>query len=119
MRSLRFASVLLLACAARLPAAEPPPLSFAEALAAARGGNEALLAARSEVLQREEERKAASGLYFPSVSIDPLYTHLGEHILLDLNPIRDVILKLHPQVPPALVPPFEETLFKEDMLRLP
>jgi outer membrane protein TolC len=119
MRSLRFATVLLLACAARLPAAEPPPLSFPEALAAARGGNESLLAARAEVRQREEEKKAAKGLYFPTVSFVPLYTHLNDDILLDLNPIRDVILKLHPQVPPALVPPFEDTLFKQDMLRLP
>ena len=119
MRALRFAPTLLLACAVRLPAAEAPPLSFPEALAAARGGNESLLAARAEVRQREEEKKAAKGLYFPTVSFAPLYTHLNDDILLDLNPIRDVILKLHPQVPASLVPPFEETLFKQDMLRLP
>lgn len=119
MRSLRLAPTLLLACAARLPAAEPPPLTFPEALAAARGGNESILAARAEVRQREEEKKAAKGLYFPTVSFAPLYTHLNDDILLDLDPIRDVILKLHPQVPPALVPSFEETLFKQDMLRLP
>lgn len=119
MRSLRLATTLLLAFAARLPAADPPPLSFPEALAAARGGNESLLAARAEVREREEERKAAKGLYFPTVSFVPLYTHLNDDILLDLNPIRDVILKLHPQVPPSLVPSFEETLFKQDMLRLP
>jgi outer membrane protein TolC len=119
MRSLRLASTLLVVCAARVPAAERPPLSFAEALAAARGGNESILAARAEVRQREEEKKAAKGLYFPTVSFVPLYTHLNDDILLDLNPIRDVILKLHPQVPPVLVPSFEETLFKQDMLRLP
>jgi outer membrane protein TolC len=110
--------VLVAAAASRL-AAEPPPLSFADAVAAARSRNESLLAARAEERQRQDERKAAKGLYFPTVSFVPLYTHLNEEILLDLDPIRDVVLKLHPQVPPALVPPFEETLFKQDMLRLP
>jgi outer membrane protein TolC len=119
MRSLRLAPALLLACAARLPAQDTAPLAFADALAAARGRNESLLAARTEVRQRQEERKAARGLYFPTLSFAPIYTHLNEDILLDLNPIRDVILKLHPQVPPSLVPPFEETLFKQDELRLP
>jgi outer membrane protein TolC len=119
MKPLRLASTLLLVCAARLPGEEPPPLSFSEALAAARGSNESVLAARAEVRQREEERKAAKGLYFPTVSFAPIYTHLNDDILLDLNPIRDVMLKLHPQVPATLVPPFQETLFKQDMLRLP
>jgi hypothetical protein len=119
MKVLRLASTLLLVCAVRLPAQEPPPLSFPDALAAARGRNESILAARSEVRQREEEKKAAKGFYFPTVSFAPLYTHLNDEILLDLNPIRDVILKLHPQVPPSLVPSFEETLFKQDELRLP
>lgn len=107
-----------LAAASPAPAA-PPGLSFGEALARAHAGNEQILAARAEAKQREEERKAARGLYFPTVSLDPLYTHLGDEILLDLNPIRDVILTLHPSVPPARVPGFEETLFKQDMLRLP
>jgi outer membrane protein TolC len=119
MKALRLASTLLLVCAVRLPAEEPSPLSFPDALAAARGGNESILAARSEVRQREEEKKAAKGLYFPTVSFAPIYTHLNDDILLDLNPIRDVMLKLHPQVPSSLVPSFEETLFKRDELRLP
>ena len=104
------------------PAAGPaagPGLSFADALARARAGNEQVLAARAEERQRAEERKAARGLYFPTVSFDPVYTHLGEEILLDLDPIRSVILTLHPNVPSARVPSFEETLFKQDMLRLP
>ncbi len=108
--------VLLLQAA---PPPAVPPLGFAEALQRARGGNESILAARSEETQRQEERRAARGLYWPSVSFDPLYTHLGEEILLDLDPIRDVVLTLHPQVPPRLVPHFEETLFQQDMLRLP
>jgi outer membrane protein TolC len=119
MRPLRLAPILLLVCAVRLPAQEPPPLSFGDALSAARGQNESILAARAEVRQREEERKAAKGLYFPTLSFAPIYTHLNDDILLDLNPIRDVILKLHPTVPPSLVPPFQETLFKQDELRLP
>jgi len=119
MKALRLASALIVFAAARLPAEDPPPLSFPDALAAARSGNESILAARSEVRQREEEKKAAKGLYFPTVSFAPIYTHLNDDILLDLNPIRDVMLKLHPQVPPSLVPPFQETLFKQDELRLP
>ena len=101
------------------PPPASPPLSFAEAAAAARRGNESLLVARSEVRQRELEQGAARALRFPTLSVDPIYTHLGEQITLDLNPIRDVMLKLHPQVPASLVPSFEETLFKQDMLRVP
>ena len=119
MRALRLAPTLLLACAVRLPAAEPPPLSFPEALAAARGGNESLLAARAEVRQREEEKKAAKGLYFPTVSFAPaLHPPRRRH-----PPRPQPDPGRHPEAPPAgaagLVPPFEETLFKQDMLRLP
>ncbi len=108
---------LLLAVPATGPA--PPPLGFSEALRLAQERNESLLAARSEVVQREQEKQAARALHLPTLSFDPIYTHLGDPIALDLNPIRDVILTLHPQVPPSRVPPFEETLFKQDMLRLP
>ncbi len=135
MRPLRLAVALLLACAAALRAEapippreeapnppradEPEPLTFGDALARARGQNESLLAARTEVMEREREREAARALYFPTISFAPVYTHLGDEIRLDLDPIRNVMLKLHPQVPPALVPSFQETLFKQDMLRLP
>lgn len=101
------------------PVAAPAPLTFAEALAAARSRNESLLAARSELRQRELERGAARALRFPALSVDALYTRLGDEIQLDLNPIREVMLTLHPQVPSRLVPPFEETLFQRDRLRLP
>jgi len=53
MRPLRLAPILLLVCAARLPAQEPSSLSFGDALSAARGQNESILAARAEVRQRE------------------------------------------------------------------
>lgn len=94
-------------------------LSFSEALAIALGGNESLLAARLELRRREREREAARALRLPSVTLAPLYTHLGAPVLLDLGPIRDTLLALHPQVPASRVPPFEETLFEQDMLRLP
>jgi outer membrane protein TolC len=119
MRTLPLASALLLLCAVPLRAEEPTPLTFGDAVTAARGRNESLLAARTEVREREKEREAARALYFPTVSFAPIYTHLDDEIQLDLNPIRDVMLKLHPQVPAAMVPPFQETLFKQDMLRLP
>ncbi len=119
MKSLLLALMLLFVDAARLSAEEASPLGFPEALAGARRRNESLLAARAEVRQREQERKAATGLYFPTLSFAPVYTHLNDDIPLDLDPLRDVILKLHPQVPAAAVPSFQETLFKQDMLRLP
>lgn len=98
---------------------EPAALRFDDALSMARARNETVLAARADTARREEERRATRSLAFPRIDVSALYTHLDDEIRLDLDPIRDVILKLHPQVPASLVPPFEETLFKQDMLRVP
>ena len=72
--------------------------------------NESVKAAYSETERREYEAKAAQGLYFPRITLTGRMTRIDDPIYLDLNPIRDVILALHPAVPAAAVPSFKETI---------
>jgi len=98
---------------AQAPAASPSPITFGDALARVRSSHEALHAVDNEKAQREEERKATRSLYWPKVEVGANYTRIDAPIEMDLNPIRDVILSLHPQVPAARVPPFVETIQEE------
>ncbi len=84
------------------------PITFDDALARMRAKHETLRAADQEREQLEEERKATRSLYWPTVEGDARYTRIDRTIELDLSPIRDVILSLHPQVPAAYIPPFVE-----------
>lgn len=93
------------------------PIAFGEALARVRSSHEALQAADKRQAQLEEERKAARSFYWPTVAASGRYTRIDSPIQLDLEPIRDVILALHPQVPPAAVPPFVETFQEERFWR--
>ncbi len=92
-------------------------LSFAEALDVLTANNHMLKAARREEERREEEQKAARGLRWPRFDLAAFVTAINEPIVLDLNPIRDVILELHPEVPPQLVPPFESTILDDQFSR--
>jgi outer membrane protein TolC len=85
-------------------------LPFNQALEAMLSANESVKAAYSETEQREYEAKAAQGLYFPAITLTGRITSMDDPIYLDLNPIRDVILTLHPAVPAAAVPSFKETI---------
>ena len=93
------------------------PMTFGDALARMRGSHGTLQAADQERTQREEERKAARSLYWPTVDTAAQYTRLDGPVDIDLNPIRDVILTLHPQVPPSKVPPFVEHVQDESFWR--
>ncbi len=73
-------------------------------------GNESVLVARTEKEMRLFEQKAARSLYWPKATVTGRYTRIDDPIYLDLDPIRSAILKLHPAVPPALIPPFKETI---------
>jgi outer membrane protein TolC len=70
-------------------------------------------AASEAVSARREERAATFGLYYPQFDASARYTKMNAPLVMDLSPIRDVILQLNPNVPPALVPPFVETIQKE------
>lgn len=98
----------------------PPPLSLSEALATQARRHELLQAADAQVRQREQERAAAHTLYYPRVDVHLRATRIDAPITIDLSPIRDAMLALHPQVPGALVPPFrttvqDETFWKADV----
>ncbi|MDT8377685.1 MAG: TolC family protein [Desulfotignum sp.] len=95
------------------PAFSGEALTFPRALEMMVSRNESVLSAASEVEQKEYEAKATRGLNFPEVTLSGRYVRIDESIDLDLNPIRDVILALHPSVPPAAVPLFHETVQEE------
>lgn len=96
--------------AAGQSAAAAHPLTLADALARQRDHHESLQAADALVRQREHERAAAHSLYYPRVDAHVRATRIDAPITIDLDPIRQAILALHPQVPSALVPPFETTV---------
>ena len=88
-------------------------ITFGEAVARVRSGTESMQAATEAVSARREERAAAFGLYYPQFDADARYTAMNAPLLLDLSPIRDVILQLNPTVPASMVPPFVETIQKQ------
>ncbi|HNX49706.1 MAG TPA: TolC family protein [Thermoanaerobaculaceae bacterium] len=111
---------LALAVLALASAAGAADLSFPDAVTLLQQRNEALAAARAEVSQREEEAGVAAGLAWPRLDATARYTRIDEPITIDLDPIRQVILKLHPNVPSAVVPPFtlqvqDDTFWKADL----
>ena len=97
--------------------AQGAELTVGQALEQANTANEAILAARAGVSEKEQERLAADGLLWPRVGVSGEFVQLDDPVVLDLDPIRDVILKLHPNVPAAAVPHFRETLLDETLLR--
>ena len=95
-------------------------ITYPQALDTMLSLNESLQSSRAEVEQREYEARAARGLSLPNISLSGRLTRLNDPINLDLNPIRDVILAMHPAVPSAMVPSFVEniqsdTFFKAQM----
>ena len=90
--------------------AQAADLPFDQALEAMLSANESVKAAYSETERRDYEAKAAQGLYFPKITLTGRVTRMDDPIYLDLNPIRDVILALHPAVPAAAVPSFKEPI---------
>lgn len=92
-------------------------LSFGEALELLSTNNHHLSAARREEERRVEEQKAARGLRWPRLDVAAFVTVINDPIVLDLDPIRDVILQLHPDVPAQLVPSFESTILDDQFSR--
>ncbi len=98
---------------AQSPARRVTPLTYEEALARLTASNESLAAADLEVQQRSEERAAARGIYWPRVDVRAQATHLNDDIVIDLDPIRQVINALH-RLPDSYLPTFESTAQKQD-----
>jgi outer membrane protein TolC len=81
-------------------------LTFSDGLARMRQNHEALLAASQRVENRREMVAAARGLNWPKVDLQTRFTRIDDPITIDLSPIREAMLKLHPAVPSFAVPPF-------------
>jgi outer membrane protein TolC len=111
------AGILAGAAASAQTPSPTAPLTFGDALARMRGSHGALQALDSERQQRDEERKATRSLYWPTVDTTAQYTRIDGPIDIDLNPIRKVILTLHPQVPSSMVPSFVEHVQDESFFR--
>ena len=82
-------------------------LSFSDALQILQSKNETLKAARLEEKQKEYEKSAAQGLYYPKLQLGIQYTQIDDPISIDLNDIRSVILGLHSEIPSSMIPSFE------------
>jgi len=85
-------------------------LSFDRALKILMESNESLLAAQQEMSQKNQEMLATRGLYYPKIEMGGRYTHIKEPLTIDLDPIRQAILSVHPEIPPDLVPLFQTTV---------
>lgn len=67
-------------------------LSLSNAVSIALSNNEKIKQFQEKVAQKEFEELSAYGNFLPSVNIDASYTHLNGNMIIDLNPIRDVII---------------------------
>lgn len=85
-------------------------LTFTKALDSMLTKNESVQISRSEIKQKKFEAEATKGLDLPTVTLSGRLTRINDPIYLDLNPIRDVILAVHPTVPSAVVPDFKQTI---------
>jgi outer membrane protein TolC len=81
-------------------------LSFPEGLERMKGGHEELLAASQREENRQEAVAAARGLYWPRIDARTRFTRMDDPMTIDLNPIRQAVLKLHPNVPTSALPDF-------------
>lgn len=111
-----------LALAALLTLPAPPraaalDLSFSAGLERLTGHSAELAAASRKVENRRESIAAARGLYWPQVAAQTRFTRMDDPIVLDLNDIRQVILKLHPAVPASAVPNFTMEVQDRDFWR--
>ncbi|GEM_PF-5454795 len=82
-------------------------LSFELARSRMLQNNGTFAAAREGVLQALEDADATRSLHYPFLTLNAQHIRMNDAISIDLNPIRSVILALHPQIPESAVPSFE------------
>ncbi len=70
-------------------------LTFEEALEVTNQNSYVLKQAEYNTLQKEEELKAARGLFFPKLSLNASYVFMSEDLSLDLNPVKDAITPIY------------------------
>ncbi len=108
---------LLAGLALGLGRAEGARLTIEAALEQLRSTNPALDASRLEIERRVEERQAARSLFGPQLEVTGRYTFIDQPIVIDLDPIRQAMLALHPTVPAAAIPSFVQRVQEDRFLR--
>jgi outer membrane protein TolC len=97
-------------------------ISLPEARERVRASHESLRAAGHELREREADVGAAEALRWPKLEASARVTRIDDPITFDLDPIRQVILGLHPGVPSAAVPRFvldvQDDVFERADVRL-
>lgn len=92
-------------------------LAFEDAWDRLEDENAGLRSARERVEKAKNDRNAARSLYLPTVELEGSYTRIDDPIVIDLDPIRQTILKLH-HLPTSAVPPFVERVQGEEFGRV-
>jgi outer membrane protein TolC len=92
-------------------------LSFEEAWTRLSLENAGLESSRQLVEKAKNDRNSARILYLPKVDIDASYTRIDEPLIMDLEPIREVIATLH-QIPESMIPPFVDEIEKPEFGRV-
>jgi outer membrane protein TolC len=75
--------------------ASPRALSFEDAMQLTMKNNEGLFQYKNALLQKQQEQKAAFGLFLPRINIMSTYMLMKEDIHLDLTQVRDAIAPLY------------------------
>ena len=70
-------------------------LSFEEALKISLENNPRFKQDRLLEQEKKQEKKAASGLYLPTIGLSANYVYMSEDLHLDLSPVRDAITPLY------------------------
>lgn len=70
-------------------------LSFEEALRVTQNNSHVLKQSGFLGKQKEEEKKAAKGLYFPNLSLNADYFQMSDNLHLDLTSVKDAITPLY------------------------
>jgi outer membrane protein TolC len=76
-----------------------------------------IAAAQSQIDSRRSLESATRGLLRPQIDLETRYTHLDSQVNIDLEPVRQVMLALHPQVDAGRIPPFVTTVQERDFTR--
>lgn len=69
-------------------------MNLNEAVSTALQNNEKIKQYQQKIEQKEFDDLAAIGNFLPSVNFDASFTHLNDNMVIDLSPIRDVIITL-------------------------
>ncbi|WP_310571908.1 TolC family protein [Gemmatimonas sp.] len=107
------AAVLIALLTVAATSASAQSLSYTEALQRVQDANERIRSAGAGVDRARADRDAARGRRLPEVSVAGRSTRIDDDIVIDLDPIRQVILGLHPTVPSAAIPSFTQVVQRE------